>query len=530
MIWGVSGPGAWPYHPAMEHAPAENGLPRILIPAALLLAAGCSTTSGGPGFQGSYPSAPPIALRPVPHDPVDATGTSGYASLAAPPVVESPGAWLPQDERSFFEGPQGGFGWREGVIMAAILGGFVPIFSSNDDAFETMGDTLQLTLPITAGVSTAIYGDEDGAWMFAKQFGTAWASVYALKFTLDKTRPSGSNTNSFPSGHTMGAFSGASFLQRRYGWLYGVPAYTGAVLTGFSRVDADAHFMDDVLAGASIAMMSNWYWTEPYAESVKIEPVATPEGLGVGIVVSGPNRIRSRPLTLQKPFEPRGHYELAFGPSFENQNDVAAPKGSAPTDISQFADASQPTITAIGTLTYYLTDRQDVAIRFTPYEVQDAGQTSAPFTFAGQSFAANTDTVASYILYELRARWRYNLLSPDSDWELDVGGGLAGQYTRAAFAQPGGVQAEVSEVSVLPVAHVAAAYKFNDRFAVLFDVDAGAWEDVVTWDSVLGLRYLLNERWDVGLDYQYYAQELRYDDLENDLDQNRLLFTIGYSF
>lgn len=65
----------------------------------------------------------------------------------------------------------------------------------------------------------------------------------------------GSSTNgSFPSGHTIAAFSVATILSRQYGtnhrWLPYV-AYGAATLIGFSRLSLGAHFTADVFAGAT---------------------------------------------------------------------------------------------------------------------------------------------------------------------------------------------------------------------------------------------------------------------------------------
>src|SRR5208282_4597696 len=61
-------------------------------------------------------------------------------------------------------------------------------------------------------------------------------------------RPNGS----FPSGHTIAAFSVATVIARRYGNHKWVPyvAYGTATLIGFSRVTLSAHFTSDVFAGA----------------------------------------------------------------------------------------------------------------------------------------------------------------------------------------------------------------------------------------------------------------------------------------
>ena len=70
--------------------------------------------------------------------------------------------------------------------------------------------------------------DREGTWQFVKSFGFGFASVHLLKFANEKLRPDASNPKSFPSGHTFAAFSGASFLNRRYGPKYGIPAFVAA--------------------------------------------------------------------------------------------------------------------------------------------------------------------------------------------------------------------------------------------------------------------------------------------------------------
>ena len=49
--------------------------------------------------------------------------------------------------------------------------------------------------------------------------------VQALKYTVRRERPDGSNNKSFPSGHAASAFATATVLQRHYGWKVGAPAY-----------------------------------------------------------------------------------------------------------------------------------------------------------------------------------------------------------------------------------------------------------------------------------------------------------------
>ena len=59
---------------------------------------------------------------------------------------------------------------------------------------------------------------------------------------------------SFPSGHTIAAFSVATVIARRYGSHRWVPyvAYGAAALVGFSRLSLSAHFLSDVFVGGAL--------------------------------------------------------------------------------------------------------------------------------------------------------------------------------------------------------------------------------------------------------------------------------------
>ena len=99
--------------------------------------------------------------------------------------------------------------------------------------------------------------------MLYRSFGATLLTTHALKATVREKRPDSDARNSFPSGHTAAAFSGASFIQRRYGWAPGAPAYLLAGYVGYTRVRADAHYPRDVLAGAALATAFTYCLTDP---------------------------------------------------------------------------------------------------------------------------------------------------------------------------------------------------------------------------------------------------------------------------
>jgi len=69
----------------------------------------------------------------------------------------------------------------------------------------------------------------------------------------------GDNYRSFPSGHTTSAFAAAAAVSSETSrfwpgtrWVIGPILYTGAALTGVSRMYNNRHWMSDVLAGAGV--------------------------------------------------------------------------------------------------------------------------------------------------------------------------------------------------------------------------------------------------------------------------------------
>ena len=79
--------------------------------------------------------------------------------------------------------------------------------------------------------------------------------VNTLKHTVKEKRPDGSNSRSFPSGHTATAFMCATMLHKEYGhispWI-SIGGYTVATATGVSRILNNKHWIADVMVGAGI--------------------------------------------------------------------------------------------------------------------------------------------------------------------------------------------------------------------------------------------------------------------------------------
>lgn len=161
------------------------------------------------------------------------------------------------------------------LLVVLLFGNLSSILAQNADDHEPkyekttqdIGDYLHIAMPIAAGLTTIIIGDKKGTWQFAKGFGVNLATSYVLKYAINKPRPDGATDgHAFPSGHTSVAFQSASFVQRRYGWKYGIPAYVLAGFVAYTRIDGadDRHDGWDILGGAIVGIGSTYLFTTPY--------------------------------------------------------------------------------------------------------------------------------------------------------------------------------------------------------------------------------------------------------------------------
>ena len=149
------------------------------------------------------------------------------------------------------------------VFLLFILYSFLNL-SAQNKTVEDAGDIILFALPAATLATTFIIGDKKGSWQFTKGLLLTEAVTYGLKYSINKQRPDMSNNNSFPSGHTSTTFQSASFIHKRYGFKYSIPAYALAGFTAFSRIDAKKHDGWDIFVGAAIGIGSSYLFTTAY--------------------------------------------------------------------------------------------------------------------------------------------------------------------------------------------------------------------------------------------------------------------------
>jgi membrane-associated phospholipid phosphatase len=379
-------------------------------------------------------------------------------------------------------------------------------FASDDEWIEKTGDVLQIALPVGAAATTLVLQDWEGTGQFAKTFAASWATVYGLKVIISKMRPASENRLSHPSGHTMGAFAGAAFIDTRYGHTFGIPAYALAAFTGWSRVYADKHFFDDVVSGASISMLWTWFFTTPYGGEKKKSDVMVERG------------------------KPLWSYNWDFGPAYLIRNEVKAPDATGTFfDLNNFEKIDDPTTTSAAMIAVNFKEKHDFWVMINPFEARDQGKFTEPVRFGGTLFPADSLIYSAWRLEDLRIGYSYSLM--DKAWELRAGASIAALWTSIKLTTPDeSISAQVKDFVMLPLARLYFSYHFSDHFELYIDAEGMALSNDRLIDSGIGFNWFINHHWAAWTGYRFYDKDITTDDLYNRVSYNALVFGVGHTF
>ena len=154
-----------------------------------------------------------------------------------------------------------------GLLFLTMLGFSSENVNAQSTIIEATGDVLLFVMSATALTSSLVVKDYKGTWQFATGFAMNQVITKGLKYTINKKRPFNNGEKAFPSGHTATTFQSATFIQKRYGRQYGIPAFALDSFTGFCRINTKHHDAWDVLAGAVIGGIGSVYlFSTPYQQ------------------------------------------------------------------------------------------------------------------------------------------------------------------------------------------------------------------------------------------------------------------------
>ena len=150
------------------------------------------------------------------------------------------------------------------IGIALVPAAFYGLGLVRKDSYATHTSLLAGESVVDAGILTWVLQNATGrlrpsAIPPGGSYNDTWFKTYQPPLRAD---------GSFPSAHSIAAFSVATIFARRYGnhrWVLWV-AYGAASLVGFSRVTLQAHFPSDVFAGAAFGYIISRFVVMPGRE------------------------------------------------------------------------------------------------------------------------------------------------------------------------------------------------------------------------------------------------------------------------
>ncbi len=156
------------------------------------------------------------------------------------------------------------------ILLSVLVLATSLTLNAEDKGLRHTTDVLCLLPDATALGVTIAKHDTEGMKQLALSTATCLAVNYGLELCIRKDRPDGTGHHAFPSTHTAVAFNGSTFLMKRYGWKWGVPAYVVSSFVAWGRVKTDRHDWWDVLGGAAIGAGSAFIFTRPFVKDVDV--------------------------------------------------------------------------------------------------------------------------------------------------------------------------------------------------------------------------------------------------------------------
>lgn len=192
------------------------------------------------------------------------------------PTIESMRLWSAWPSKRLCRGK-----W----ILTAVIGIAFCLHYSTADAVkrELPGDVIMILVPVAGYAIAKFKDDEEGEKQLLRSVAAGVVAHSIVSFAFNYTswgkRPDG-GSHAFPSGHVAFVTSGAAFLQDRYGWKYGVPAYLLSGYVAWVRVDTGHHRWRDAIGGGALAFGASKLFVTPQ-HATHIAPVIGPDFIGL---------------------------------------------------------------------------------------------------------------------------------------------------------------------------------------------------------------------------------------------------------
>ncbi len=209
-------------------------------------------------------------------------------------------------------------------------------------------------------------------------------------------------------------------------------------------------------------------------------------------------------------------FSLRFsaGSSWQERNTVRIPNNDQGTRFSlEQLVGDGPVDATRFELNWLFNNPHGVRIMLAPLSYTESASLDSPIMFAGESFAANQDTDATYKFNSWRIGYHYTLRQNKRGF-FRIGGTLKVRDAEVRLRQ-GAVESFDDDIGVVPLFYMAAQYKVDDRWTVGADFDGLAGGPGRAIDLGVTLDYAIADKWSIGADFRVLDGGADVDDVFN---------------
>ena len=188
---------------------------------------------------------------------------------------------------------------------------------------------------------------------------------------------------------------------------------------------------------------------------------------------------------------------LSVGNSWQTRNDVQIPNTELGSRFSLQEAVGEGPITATRLeLKWMMNERHGLRVLLSPLSYTETISFNEPVLFAGENFAANQSTDASYTFNSWRLGYFYSLKNTDTT-SLHVGATLKIRDAEIRLVQ-GETESFDDDVGLVPLLYLAGSYQLNKRWTIGADLDGLAGGPGRAIDLGVGLDYAITNHWKIG--------------------------------
>ena len=203
------------------------------------------------------------------------------------------------------------------------------------------------------------------------------------------------------------------------------------------------------------------------------------------------------PSDIEKQF----NLQLEIGPVWQGRNNVQIPNNQNGTRFSLVDLVGKGPYAAVRFyFTWRINQRHSLRLLLAPLKYTEGGILSYPVLFASENYLPGQLVEATYKFNSWRLTYSYKFHHGEN-WHWWIG--FTAKIRDAKIRlQQNNTSSEKTDLGFVPLLHIRGEYHLNDKWWILFDLDALAGGPGRAEDGTLQLGHHFSDQWSISVGYR----------------------------